>query len=164
MMTDTSSSSLSPLPPLAPTPPRSLWFTRLHVWLYRVSRGRIAGKLPMRGFLMLTTTGRKTGARYAVPLEYHTDGQIPYIIASNFGKDYPPAWYFNLLANPTVEIERDGQRAWARASVADPAERGRIWATLVRVSPYYARYQRGVSRQIPIVLLHPVHAERPERP
>ncbi len=66
-----------PFPPPAPTPPRSLWFTRVHVWLYRVSRGRIAGRLPMRGFLMLTTTGRKTGARYPVPLEYHTDGEIP---------------------------------------------------------------------------------------
>jgi deazaflavin-dependent oxidoreductase (nitroreductase family) len=154
-MTDTSRTSASSLPPLAPSPPRSLWFARLHLWLYRASRGWIAGKLPGRGFLMLTTTGRKTGARYAVPLEYHTDGQIPYIIASNYGKDHPPAWYFNLLANPTVEIERDGRRYQARASVVEAAERDRIWAKLVRGSPYYARYQRGVSRQIPIILLRP---------
>ena len=160
-MTDTSksspSSSPSPftLPPLAPSPPRALWFARLHLWLYRASGGRIAGRLPGRGFLMLTTTGRKTGVRYAVALEYHTDGQIPYVIASSYCKDYPPSWYLNLLANPTVEIERDGARHRARASVADQDTRQRIWAKLVRGSPYYARYQRGVSRQIPIVLLHP---------
>ena len=96
---------------------------------------------------------RKTGARYAVALEYHTDGQIPYVIASNYGQEHPPAWYLNLLANPTVEVERDGRRYRATASVAEPAERDRIWARLVRGSPYYARYQRRVSRQIPIILL-----------
>ena len=155
-MTDTLPASTStPLPPLAPSPPHSLWVARLHLWLYRASRGLIGGRLPGRGFLMLTTTGRKTGARYAVPLEYHTDDRIPYVIASNYGKDHPPAWYLNLLANPTVEIERNGQRQRATASVADPVTRQRIWDRLVRGSPYYAHYQRGVSRQIPIVLLHP---------
>lgn len=155
-MTDTLHTSS--LPPLAPSPPRARWFARLHLWLYRASRGRIAGKLPGRGFLMLTTTGRKTGARYAVALEYHTDGQIPYVIASNYGQEHPPAWYLNLLANPTVEVERGGRRYRATASVAPSAEHDRIWAKLVRGSPYYARYQRRVTRQIPIILL------RPERP
>lgn len=154
-MTDTLHTSS--LPPLAPSPPHARWFARLHLWIYRASQGWIAGKLPGRGFLMLTTTGRKTGARYAVALEYHTDDQIPYIIASNYGQEHPPAWYLNLLANPTVEVERDGKRYWATASVAASAERDRIWAKLVRGSPYYARYQRRITRQIPIILLHPEH-------
>lgn len=153
-MTDTT--SLPPLPPLAPSPPHALAFARFHLWLYRATGGRIGNRLPARGFLMLTTTGRKSGARYAVALEYHTDGQTPYVIASNYGKDYPPAWYLNLLAHPTVEVERNGQRQWATASVVPAADHARIWAKLVRVSPYYARYQRHITREIPLVWLNPV--------
>ncbi len=97
----------------------------LHLWLYRVSGGRLATRVPGRRFLMLTTTGRKSGARYAVALEYHTDGQMPYVIASNYGKDSPPAWYLNLLANPRVEVEREGKRQWATASLVDAADRQR---------------------------------------
>ena len=149
-MTDT----LTPMPPLAPTPPHAPNFMRLHLWLYRVSSGRLGGRFGARSFLMLTTTGRKTSARYAIPLEYHSDGQTPYLIASNFGKDHPPAWLLNLQAHPQVEIERGGQRQWASASLADDATRQRLWPALVRVAPYYARYQRRTTRQIPLILLH----------
>ncbi len=152
----TETTSLPPLPPFAPSPPRAPAFARFHLWLYRVSGGKLATSIPGRRFLMLTTTGRKSGARYAIPLEYHTDGGIPYVIGSNYGKDSPPAWYLNLLANPRVEVEREGQRQWATASLVAPADRPRIWADLVRVSPYYARYQRNINREIPLVLLRPV--------
>jgi deazaflavin-dependent oxidoreductase (nitroreductase family) len=152
----TETTPLPPLPPLAPSAPRAPAFARFHLWLYRVSGGRLATRIPGRRFLMLTTTGRKSGARYAIPLEYHTDGQTPYVIGSNYGKGYPPAWYLNLLANPTVEVEREGRRQWATASLVDAADRARIWASLVRVSPYYARYQRNISREIPLVLLRRV--------
>lgn len=152
----TNTSQLPPLPPLAPSPPRAITVARLHLWLYRISRGRIANRLPGRRFLMLTTTGRKSGARYAVALEYHTDGGTPYLIASNFGHDYPPAWLLNLQANPTVEVERDGRRYWATARVVSPEDRTRIWPTLVREAFYYGRYQQGTAREIPLVWLHPL--------
>lgn len=143
-----------PLPPIAPSPPRAPGFARFHLWLYRSTGGRLGGKLGARPFLMLTTSGRKSGKRYAIPLEYHTDGQTPYLIGSNFGKNYPPAWYLNLRANPTVEIERDGQRQWATAHVADASTRERLWPDLVRMAPYYARYQGRTTREIPLVMLH----------
>lgn len=144
------------LPTLAPTPPRAPQFTRFHLWLYRTSGGKLGERFRAHRFLMLTTTGRKTGARYTVPLEYHTDGATPYIIGSNYGKDHPPAWYLNLRANPIVEIERNNQRQWATASVADTSTRQRLWAELVGVAPYYGRYQQGMTREIPLVLLLPL--------
>lgn len=149
----TDATPLPLLPPLAPSPPHAPAFARFHLWLYRASRGWLGRSLPARGFLMLTTTGRKSGARYAIALEYHTDGQTPYVIASNYGKDHPPAWYLNLLAQPVVEVERNGQRHWATASVVPAADRMRIWAELARVSPYYERYQRRITREIPLVWL-----------
>lgn len=157
-MTDTTATGTTgttPLPPIAPLPPRSPTYTRFHVWLYRATGGRLGGRLPAHRFLMLTTTGRKTGTRYAVPLAYHTDGATPYLIASNYGKQRPPAWYLNLQANPFVEVERNGKRQWMRATIAGPKEHARIWADLVGDAPYYAFFQRHTIREIPIVLLHP---------
>ncbi len=145
----------TPFPPLAPMPPHAPGFARLHAWLYRVSGGRLGSRFGARRFLMLTTTGRKTGARYANPLEYHIDGQTPYLIASHFGRERPPAWYLNLLAHPTVEIERNGGRQWATARVASAEDRQRLWPQLTLVAPYYARYQRHTVREIPLVLLYP---------
>ena len=55
-----------------------------------------------------------------------------------------------------VEIERNGERQWARARVASPADRQRLWPELVRVAPHYARYQQGTTREIPLVLLPPM--------
>lgn len=57
------------LPTLTPTPPRAPQFTRFHLWLYRTSGGKLGERVRAHRFLMLTTTGRKTGARYTVPLE-----------------------------------------------------------------------------------------------
>lgn len=149
-------SDVMPLPTPAPAPPRAPQFTRFHLWLYRSSGGRFGGRFRAHQFLMLTTIGRKTGARYTIPLEYHTDGLIPYIIGSNYGKNHPPAWYLNLQANPLVEIERGGQRQWVTASVADGTTRQRLWPELVRIAPYYERYQLRIAREIPLVLLHPL--------
>lgn len=147
------------LAPLASAPPHAPAFMRAHLWLYRASRGKFASRFGARRFLVLTTTGRKTGTRYAIPLEYHTDSQppyTPYVIASNYGKDHPPAWYLNLLAHPAVEIEREGQRQRATAEIASVEDRQRLWPELIRVAPHYARYQQHITRQIPIVLLRPL--------
>jgi deazaflavin-dependent oxidoreductase (nitroreductase family) len=149
---------MAQLPSLAPLPPHAPLFARVHVLLYRATGGHLGARGIRRRFLLLTTTGRKSGRRYVVPLEYHMDGQIPYIIASNYGKPHPPAWYLNLQAHPLVEIELDRRREQAMATVASPPERDRLWRSLIRIAPHYARYQAGTARQIPIVLLHPAEA------
>jgi deazaflavin-dependent oxidoreductase (nitroreductase family) len=125
------------------------------VWLYRATGGRLGGQGANRQFLLLTTIGRKTGQRHVVPLAYYYDGKIPYVIASNYGKPRPPAWYLNLQVHPLIEIEVGRRRALAMATMASAPERDRIWAELLRVAPHYANYQKHARREIPIVLLHP---------
>lgn len=145
----------SGLAPNAHLPPHAPLFMRVHVALYRATGGRLGGRGAGRQFLLLTTTGRKTGLRYVVPLEYHTDGRIPYIVASNYGRPRPPAWYLNLQAHPLVEIQIGRRREPAMATTASPPQRDRLWSALVREAPHYARYQTHTTRTIPIVLLHP---------
>lgn len=132
------------------------FYVRAHIALYRVTGGIIGGRgIPLR-FLLLTTTGRKSGRRHTVPLPYYYvgyDGATPYVVASNYGYDQSPAWYLNLAAHPNVEVQIGREQYTARARTATPEERGRIWPRLTATRKNYARYQQGTTREIPIVLI-----------
>jgi deazaflavin-dependent oxidoreductase (nitroreductase family) len=117
----------------------------------RSSFAEIATGIPA---VMLTTTGAKSGeprtvAVYGIP---HPDGVG--LIASNFGGEKHPAWYYNLKANPeaTVSIGRDTWHATAR--LATPAERDDIWAKGVKMYPGWRKYEvRAGDRQIEAFVL-----------
>jgi deazaflavin-dependent oxidoreductase (nitroreductase family) len=104
--------------------------------------------------VMLTTTGARSGeprtvAVYGIP---HPDGVG--LIASNFGGEKHPAWYYNLKANPeaTVSIGRDTWRATAR--LATPAERDEMWAKGVKMYPGWRKYEvRAGDRHIEAFVL-----------
>ena len=74
-------------------------------------------------------------------------------MASNWGSDAPPAWYLNLIAQPSARVQLKGEVFPVTASVATAEERARLWPLVVARNPQYARYQAGTSREIPIVLL-----------
>ncbi len=69
----------------------------IHRRLYESGRGWIIGWL----ILLLENTGRKTGRRYATPLQYERmDGA--YFVGAGRG---PKAdWYRNILADPRVHV------------------------------------------------------------
>jgi deazaflavin-dependent oxidoreductase (nitroreductase family) len=106
--------------------------------------------------LLLTTLGARTHTRRTNPLIYSRDGERYVIVASKGGAPHNPAWYHNLLANPVVEIEVDGKQLLARASVADPADRRRLYDQQIAILPGFAEYERRTTRQIPVVLLEPI--------
>lgn len=100
---------------------------RLNVPLYRLSRGRLFGRLDRAPVLLLTTTGRKSGARRTAPVVYLADGERMVVIGSNAGNVRTPAWALNLRAHPDAEVEvgahrrqvtARGGRGGARGSVA----------------------------------------------
>jgi len=126
--------------------------------LYNLTGGRIyTGRVedPV-GLLVLTTTGRKTGQPRSVSLVYIKSGSSFVISASNAGRDKHPGWYFNLLSNPQVTVRLKDQQIEAVAEVADSKQRNQLWEQLVKASPMFARYPKLTSREIPMVLLHPV--------
>jgi deazaflavin-dependent oxidoreductase (nitroreductase family) len=128
--------------------------TAFHVSLVRCSRWRLGTRLVGMRVVLLTTTGRRSGARRTVPLTYMEDAGDLILIASNGGAPAHPAWYGNLVANPDVELELDGRRVRARAeTVTDPAERARLWERVIEIHSGYAGYQHKTGREIPIVRL-----------
>lgn len=129
------------------------FYVAAHVALYRATGGAIGSRGGSLRFLLLTTTGRRSGRRHTVPLPYYFDGETPYVVASNYGKDRSPVWYLNLAANPDVEVQVGRERYAARARVATADERARIWKRLTIHHENYVRYQQRTSRAIPIVLI-----------
>src|SRR3954463_9714792 len=81
------------------------WSGKANVPLYRLSRGRIGGRVGRAPVLLLTTTGRKSGAARTAPVLYMRDGERLVVIGSNAGNARAPAWALNLRATPEAEVE-----------------------------------------------------------
>ena len=81
------------------------WAGKLNVPLYRLSGGRIGGKVGRAPVLLLTTTGRKSGQQRTAPVVYLADGERFVVINTNAGNAKIPAWSLNLKANPEAEVE-----------------------------------------------------------
>jgi deazaflavin-dependent oxidoreductase (nitroreductase family) len=108
--------------------------------------------------LLLTTTGRKSGEKYIFPLFYGDTGDGSYVIvASKGGAPKHPQWYLNLQAHPEVEVQVGTKKLKAKARTATGAERSRLWEIALKFWPPYAEYQTKTEREIPVVVLDPVH-------
>ncbi|HEY5100159.1 MAG TPA: nitroreductase family deazaflavin-dependent oxidoreductase [Gaiellaceae bacterium] len=130
-------------------------FSRLHVFLYRASGGRIGGRFKAAPVLLLTTTGRKTGKRRTTPLLYAEDAGRYVIVASVGGAPKHPAWYLNLRGNADATIRVGSRELKVHADTASPDERARLWTLMTRMYPGYDAYQAKTSREIPVVTLTP---------
>ncbi len=128
----------------------------LHNRVYRLSGGRLGGRIFKSPVLLLTTTGRKSGQPRTVPLLYLADGDTFVIVASYGGSVAHPVWFLNLRAHPEVDVEVKGTRRHMRAGVATAAERRRLWPRLVQMYASYESYQERTERKIPVVILRPV--------
>lgn len=128
--------------------------SRLNTWAYRATGGKLGGRF-LRGapVLLLTTTGRKSGAPRVAPLIYLRDGERLVLVASKGGMDHHPLWYRNLVADPEVEVQLGREVIPMRARTADDAERSALWPRLLEVYRDYADYQARTQRKIPVVIL-----------
>jgi len=133
-------------------------FMALGTYLYKISNGKIGGRIAGLEVLLLTTTGRKTGKKRTTPLGYFKDQQGSYIIiGSNAGFDTHPAWFLNLKRQPHVTIQVKDRQVEVDAEVAEPKTRNQLWAQLIKLAPFYDNYTKKTSREIPVVILQPVH-------
>jgi deazaflavin-dependent oxidoreductase (nitroreductase family) len=136
------------------------WMGAGHVVAYRLTRGKLVGKVPSGPPVCLfTTIGRTSGRPRTCPLLYLQDGDRIIVVASQGGLPTHPQWYLNLQANPNVHIQIGSAKRGMRARTADPAERLKLWPRLVEMHPSYDQYQQWTDREIPVVICEP--AENP---
>src|SRR4051812_7443738 len=86
-------------------------FNRKLIAEFRDSGRRLDG----RPLLLLSTTGRRSGNRYTTPMMYVRLDDRLLVIASNAGAPKDPDWYANLVADPAVTVEVDGEEYPATA-------------------------------------------------
>lgn len=72
-------------------------------------------------YCYLTTTGRRTGRPHRIEIWYAADGDILYLLAGGGGSS---DWVRNLLAEPAVTVEIDGEVRRGRGRVCDDGDDG----------------------------------------
>lgn len=86
--------------------------------MHRLDRGlmRLSGvRLMLPGLvvgvptILITTTGARSGQPRTLPLVAVPDGERLILIASNWGGQRNPGWYYNLKANPACEGAVEGE-------------------------------------------------------
>jgi deazaflavin-dependent oxidoreductase (nitroreductase family) len=119
--------------------------------------GGVISSGPMAGtrLLVLTTKGARTGERRRALVFTSKDGDDYVIAATASGSTRDPAWLHNLQAHPTPSVEVDGRQFEASATIAQGAERDRLWQQHLEVQPQLAAHAEQAGRTIPMVRLTP---------
>jgi len=126
---------------------------KLNVPIYRLTRGRVMGRVGRTPVLLITTTGRKSGEPRTAPVLYLADGGRLLVIGSNAGNDRAPAWALNLLANPEAAVEVRAERRDVRARVAEGEEREELWRKMNEQYAGFDDYRNKTARDIRLFVL-----------
>jgi F420H(2)-dependent quinone reductase len=138
--------------------PSPVGWVRDQVELYESSGGTRGTTLRDTGLpvVIVTNRGARSGKLRKTPLmRVEHDGAYA-AVASQGGAPKHPVWYYNLLADPEVEL-RDGPQVWPmRARLVEGEERAAWWERAVAAFPPYASYQERTEREIPVFVLERV--------
>jgi len=130
-------------------------FNRGVIEEFRANDGKVGGPFEGAPVLLLTATGAKSGERRTTPVMYLPDGQRMVIFASKGGAPTNPAWYHNLVANPSATVEVGPDTVEVEAVVTSGEERDRLFDQQASHYPQFADYAQKTTRQIPVVALEP---------
>ena len=106
--------------------------------------------------IIVTNMGNKSGAVRKTPLMRVVDGENYVLVASWGGAPKHPVWYYNLKADPKVEIrDIDKVQTMTVREVTDETEKNRLWEIAVQAYPPYHDYQEKTDRVIPVFIAEP---------
>jgi deazaflavin-dependent oxidoreductase (nitroreductase family) len=132
---------------------------KVHDTIYQKTEGWVGHRIPgAPPSLLLHTVGAKTGLARTTSLTYAKDGDSYLVVASKGGEPTAPGWYFNLKADPQVEINVGPKRFGVTARVVgrDDPDYSRLWQLVNKNNGNrYAGYQKRTTRPIPVVVLTP---------
>jgi deazaflavin-dependent oxidoreductase (nitroreductase family) len=91
-----------------------------------------------------------------MPLVGVFDGGKIAVIASNFGRELNPGWYYNLKQHPECDVLFNGRSEMYIAREMDGDEYQHYWEVALSYYEGYKKYkERAVPRHIPVLLLEP---------
>lgn len=119
------------------------------------SGGTEGTTLQGKPIILLTTKGNKTGKLRKTPLMRVEHGGEYAVVASLGGAPKHPVWYYNIVAEPHVELQDGEVKQDYAAREVFGAEKAVWWERAVEAWPDYAGYQTKTDRQIPVFVLTP---------
>jgi F420H(2)-dependent quinone reductase len=119
------------------------------------TRGTTLRDMPV---IVLTTRGAKSGKIRKSPLMRVEHGGSYAIVASKGGAPENPVWYYNVVADPHVELQDGPVRQDMVARQVTGAEKAEWWDRAVAAYPDYADYQKKTDRQIPVFVVEAARA------
>ena len=130
--------------------------TKLHTLLYNKFGGRFLGTFLGNPICMITTVGRKSGSLRTIPLL-----TIPYkddyiLVASSGGAPAHPAWYYNLIHEPRIEMTVNSNTFTAHARQLSDEEKDSLWPFIIEACSFYEEYRQKASRNIPVFICSPI--------
>lgn len=131
-----------------------LW--KIHRAIWALSGGRLGAATAGLPVLDLTTIGRTSGEPRSALIHYLAHGDAFVVIGSNVGRDDPPAWSLNLMANPRAKVTMGGRTNDVTARVASGEERVTLWRMAVAAKSDIAVYTTRADRKLPVFVLEPV--------
>jgi len=133
--------------------PSTAKWVRDQVERYESSGGTEGTTIMGKPVVLLTMRGARTGKIRKVPLMRVEHDGVYLAVASIGGAPKHPVWYYNLLADPHVQL-RDGTLVKdVTAREIHGEEKALWWERAVAAFPNYAEYQSKTSRQIPVFVL-----------
>ncbi|MAI78761.1 MAG: nitroreductase family deazaflavin-dependent oxidoreductase [Deltaproteobacteria bacterium] len=130
-------------------------YSKLNVFMYKLTGGRILGTLTGRPVMLVTMKGAKSGKDRTIPLMYvpYKEGVI--VVASQGGAPKTPIWFKNIEKNPDVVVQYKKKKMNLRARRVDDTEKAAVWPTCVAHYPEYDDYQKRTDRNIPVFVCEP---------
>jgi deazaflavin-dependent oxidoreductase (nitroreductase family) len=124
--------------------------------LYDSTNGAKGADLRGRPIIVLTSVGARTGKLRKTALMRVEHEGVYAVVASQGGSPKHPVWYYNLRAEPHVELQDGAAKRDYLAREVTGKEKAVWWERAVATWPDYARYQTKTERQIPVFVLEPV--------
>jgi F420H(2)-dependent quinone reductase len=136
--------------------PSAAEWVRNQVALIEGSGGTEGTTMRDMAVIVVTSRGAKSGKLRKNPLmRVEHDGRYA-AVASMGGAPNNPVWYYNLIADPHVEVQDGPIRQDMIAREITGEEKAEWWVRAVAAYPDYADYQAKTVREIPVFVLEPV--------
>jgi deazaflavin-dependent oxidoreductase (nitroreductase family) len=104
----------------------------------------------------VTTIGAKSNQPRTMPLIGIVDNERIVIVASSFGREHNPGWYYNLKAHPECDVLFRSGSGKYMAHEVEGDEYERYWQMALTYYAGYEKYKkRAAHRHIPIMVLEP---------
>ena len=119
---------------------------RRQVELYEATNGTEGGTLNGKPVIVLTSQGAKSGKIRKIPLMRIEHNGVYAVVASYAGAPKNPFWYYNLVANPLVELQDGAVKQDMRAREVFGEEKAEWWK---RADAAYSEFPNYRARTSP---------------